>query len=59
MTDLDPLSHLATLDAALKQGLRQTPTLVSTIDERYRDAMPGPLGAVPLDQLQPIDRWIL
>lgn len=51
MDTIDPLSRLNQLDAALHQGLRHLPTLLSTIDQRYRDAMPGPLGAVPLDQL--------
>lgn len=51
MDEIDPLSTLNTLDASLKQGLAQMPTLLSTLDQRYRDAMPGPLGTVPLDQL--------
>lgn len=51
MDEVDPLSYLNTLDASLKQGLAQMPTLLSTLDQRYRDAMPGPLGTVPLDQL--------
>jgi hypothetical protein len=51
MTVPDPLTQLDALDEALTQGLRTLPTLLSTIAWRYKDAMPGPLGAVALDRL--------
>lgn len=47
----DPLSRLNALDTRLEQGLRLAPSLLKTIEERFKDAVPSSLGTVPLDQL--------
>jgi hypothetical protein len=49
MNEIDPLSRLNALDAELKEGLGHMPTLPATLEQRYRDAMLGPLSTVPLD----------
>lgn len=51
MDEIDPLSRLNALDEELKQGMRQLPTLFDTLSQRFKDAVPGDLGDVPLDQL--------
>jgi len=51
MTIPDPLAQLDALDESLKEGLKPLPTLLSTLAWRFENAVPDPLGTVPLDRL--------